>query len=79
MTQTGIDWDALNTEAIDILSKYLQVDTSNPPGRERLACDFLGELLTAEGIDYDLYDAGDARFSPRSVHQGRGQEEMHNS
>ena len=64
MTQPpAIDWEALNDEAVGTLSRYLQVDTSNPPGRERLACDFLGAILTSEGIGFELFDAGDDRVS----------------
>ncbi len=68
----AIDWDALHEEAIDTLSRYIQVDTSNPPGRERAACEFLGDILTREGIAYELYDAGDDRVSLRAVLQGDG-------
>ena len=67
-----VNWDTLFDEAIDTLSRYLQVDTSNPPGNERLACDFLGEILTREGIGYELYDAGDDRVSLRAVLTGDG-------
>ena len=51
-----INWEAIHEEAIDTLSRYIQVDTSNPPGRERAACDFFGEILRREGIDYELFD-----------------------
>ncbi|MGH2585872.1 MAG: M20/M25/M40 family metallo-hydrolase [Dehalococcoidia bacterium] len=69
----SIDWDAIHEEAIDILSRYIQVDTSNPPGRERAACDFLGEILRREGIEYELFDAGgDDRVSLRAVLKGGG-------
>ena len=75
MTQEStVDWDALNEEAVNTLSKYLQVDTSNPPGLERRACEFLGAILTAEGIDYELFDAGDDRVSLRAVLTGNGKE-----
>jgi acetylornithine deacetylase/succinyl-diaminopimelate desuccinylase-like protein len=68
-----IDWDAVHEEAIDLLSRYIQVDTSNPPGRERAACEFLGAVLTAEGVDYQLYDAGgEDRVSLRAVLKGDG-------
>jgi acetylornithine deacetylase/succinyl-diaminopimelate desuccinylase-like protein len=67
-----IDWDAIHEEAIDILSRYIQVDTSNPPGRERAACDFLGEILRREGVEYDLFDAGNDRVSLRAVLTGDG-------
>ena len=66
----AVDWDALHEEAIDILSRYIRVDTSNPPGRERAACDFFGEILRREGIAYELFDAGDARLSLRAVLPG---------
>ena len=68
-----IDWDAVFEEAIDTLSRFIQVDTSNPPGREKAACDFLGDILKREGIDYQLYDAGgDDRLSLRAVLPGDG-------
>jgi len=76
MTQPpAIDWEALNDEAVGTLSRYLQVDTSNPPGRERLACDFLGAILTSEGIGFELFDAGDDRVSLRAVLKGSGKQQ----
>ena len=69
----SVDWEAVHEEAIDTLSRYIQVDTSNPPGRERAACAFFGEILRAEGIPYQLYDAGgDDRVSLRAVLPGSG-------
>lgn len=67
-----VNWDAVHEEAIDTLSHYIRVDTSNPPGRERAACDFLGGILAREGIPYQLYDAGDDRVSLRAVLPGDG-------
>jgi acetylornithine deacetylase/succinyl-diaminopimelate desuccinylase-like protein len=68
----AVNWDALYEEATDILVRYIRVDTSNPPGRERAACDFLGDILRREGIAYQLYDAGDDRVSLRAVLPGTG-------
>jgi acetylornithine deacetylase/succinyl-diaminopimelate desuccinylase-like protein len=67
-----VDWEALHEEAIATLSRYIQIDTSNPPGRERAACEFLGAILTREGIPFDLYDAGNDRVSLRAVLPGDG-------
>jgi acetylornithine deacetylase/succinyl-diaminopimelate desuccinylase-like protein len=68
-----VNWRALHDEAIDILCRFIQVDTSNPPGRERAACEFLGSILKREGIGYQLYDAGgDDRVSLRAVLPGNG-------
>jgi len=68
----AVDWDAVHEEAIDTLARYIRIDTSNPPGRERLACDFLGAILRREGIAYELYDAGNDRVSLRAVLPGDG-------
>lgn len=72
-----IDWDEVTSEATDLLSRYIRIDTSNPPGREEAACRFLAEILRAEGIDaIDLYDASDSehpgRMNLRARLQGDG-------
>ena len=73
MAAPQVDWEAVHEEAIETLSRYIRVDTSNPPGRERAACEFFGEILRREGIDYQLYDAGgDDRVSLRAVLPGNG-------
>src|SRR5690606_11635314 len=41
----AIDWPAVHAEALDILVRYLRIDTSNPPGNEAPAARFLGALL----------------------------------
>ena len=46
----AIDWDALANEATDLLQRFLRVDTSNPPGNEEVACDWLAAVLSADGI-----------------------------
>ena len=46
-----IEWDEVATEAVEILQRYIRVDTSNPPGNEELAADFLAAILATEGID----------------------------
>ncbi len=68
----AVDWDAAFEEALGILQEYLRIDTSNPPGRERLACDFLGKILEREGIPFELFDAGDDRVSLRAELPGDG-------
>jgi len=56
-----IDWDAVTEEATRLLSEFIRIDTSNPPGRELAACEWLAGLLRAEGIDdIAFYDASSA-------------------
>jgi len=62
-TGPAIDWDALTEEATNLLSSYLRIDTTNPPGNEAAACAWLAGLLDAEGIPYQVVEAGDGRAS----------------
>jgi acetylornithine deacetylase/succinyl-diaminopimelate desuccinylase-like protein len=45
-----IDWDKITQEATDLLSKYIQINTTNPPGNEIAAARFLKDKFLAEGI-----------------------------
>ena len=57
-----IDWDAVTEEATQLLSDFIRIDTSNPPGREKAACDWLAEICRREGLDdIAFYDASDGR------------------
>ena len=56
-----IDWPSLHAEALDILVRYIQIDTSNPPGNEAEGARFLGALLTAEGIDCEYFETQPGR------------------
>ena len=47
---SSIDWDAFADEAVDILRQYLAIDTTNPPGNEERAAEFLANLLAKDGI-----------------------------
>ena len=61
MPAPQIDWDAVTDEATELLSQFIRIDTSNPPGRERAACEWLAGLFRADGIDeIAFYDASDA-------------------
>jgi acetylornithine deacetylase/succinyl-diaminopimelate desuccinylase-like protein len=55
------DFEAAAREAVTHLQDYLRVDTSNPPGRERLAAEFLKKIFDAEGIENRIYDLGNER------------------
>ena len=45
-----MDWKALGEETIDLLRRYLTIDTTNPPGNERLAVQYLKQVLDQEGV-----------------------------
>ncbi len=57
----SIDWPAVHREALDIFVRYLQIDTSNPPGNEKPAARYLGSLLEAEGIETEYIETAPGR------------------
>lgn len=57
----NIDWSDLRREAEGAFVRYLQIDSSNPPGRETPAAQFLGELLEKEGIVPEYIEIKDGR------------------
>lgn len=56
-----IDWDAATAEAVALLREYLRIDTSNPPGNEALAVEFLAGILSAEGIAFEVAESAPGR------------------
>ncbi|HXU23511.1 MAG TPA: M20/M25/M40 family metallo-hydrolase [Tepidiformaceae bacterium] len=58
---TTIDWERATSEATTVLREYLRIDTSNPPGNEARAVSFLGDLLAAEGIPFEVAESAPGR------------------
>jgi acetylornithine deacetylase/succinyl-diaminopimelate desuccinylase-like protein len=54
-----MDWNVLALEGQKILSDYLKIDTSNPPGNETKAAVFLKEILDREGIPAQILDTAE--------------------
>ena len=51
----------LETEAVELLQAYLQVDTISPPGNESRAVDFLAKIFEEEGIEFDSAESAPGR------------------
>jgi acetylornithine deacetylase/succinyl-diaminopimelate desuccinylase-like protein len=45
----------LRDETVDLLSRLIQVDTTNPPGNETAAAELLREYLEASGVSCELH------------------------
>ena len=45
---------SLRTEVTELLSRLIQVDTTNPPGNETIAAEYLREYLEAAGLECEL-------------------------
>lgn len=58
-----VDWPAAGAEAVDVLSRYLAVDTVNPPGNEGRGVAFFAELLDREGIPWEAVEHAPGRSS----------------
>jgi acetylornithine deacetylase/succinyl-diaminopimelate desuccinylase-like protein len=57
----GIDWSALGDEAVELLRRYLAIDTTNPPGNETQGARFLAEVLAAADIPSELAESAPGR------------------
>ena len=57
----GIDWDQATNEASRLLQEYLRIDTSNPPGNEARAVEWLSALLGRDGIAFETAESAPGR------------------
>lgn len=55
------DWAALQQEAGALLSQYIQIDTSNPPGNEIAAANFWQDHLSQEGLAAQIFESQPGR------------------
>ncbi|TMM08783.1 MAG: M20/M25/M40 family metallo-hydrolase, partial [Actinobacteria bacterium] len=60
------------SEVSDLLSRLIQVDTTNPPGNEAAAAELLRAYLEANGVDCELYARVPARANLVARIPGRG-------
>ena len=51
-----IDWDRVGEETVRVLSDYLRINTTNPPGNELAAARYLKAILEREGIEVAILD-----------------------
>lgn len=68
------DWNALDKEAIQDLSAYIAVDTTNPPGNEMRAAQWYAKILKAEGISFDIAESAPGRANIAARLKGSGSE-----
>ncbi len=72
--QLGVNWDDVTAEITSVLRDYLRINTSNPPGNEQAAAEFLATHLEAEGYECEYVEAGPGRVSMRTRLNGSGEE-----
>jgi acetylornithine deacetylase/succinyl-diaminopimelate desuccinylase-like protein len=59
-------------EAAALLSRYIQIDTTNPPGNEMRAAQFLKEIFDREGIEARIIESAPGRGSIYARLRGDG-------
>ncbi|MEP6572328.1 MAG: M20/M25/M40 family metallo-hydrolase [Gemmatimonadota bacterium] len=70
------DFDSLQREAVTLLTQYIQINTTNPPGNELATARWLKAVLAKEGIEGQILDTaelgpGRANFYARLTGTGR--------
>ncbi len=51
---TPSKWDTARERAVALMSQYVQIDTTNPPGNEMAAAEWLRDRLAEEGVTTDV-------------------------
>ena len=51
-----LDWKAIEVEATHLLQQLIRLDTTNPPGNEALAAEYVADVLSREGIEAQVLE-----------------------
>ena len=71
---TAPDWHALNAECLRHLQALIRFDTSNPPGNEILAAEYIRGQLEAAGVVSEIVESAPGRANLRAILKGDGSE-----
>lgn len=64
--------DVIKKEVTELLSELIRIDTSNPPGNETAAAEFIRDLLFAQGLKAEIIESAPDRGSLVTRLPGRG-------
>src|SRR5215831_4312008 len=70
--QPSPDFNKAQDEAIKFLGELVKVDTSNPPGNETRAAEYIKGVLAAEGIPAQIYESAPGRGNIVARLKGNG-------
>lgn len=68
----GLDWSAIEDEALRHFKALLRIDTTNPPGNERPAAEYIAKVLAEDGIDSEILESKPGRASVIARLKGNG-------
>ena len=66
------EWNALGTEAAGLLSQYLRINTTNPPGNEIAAARWLAAVLRRDGIESRIFEPAPGKANLYARLEGDG-------
>src|SRR5215471_15453651 len=72
VAQTSPDFTKSGDEALKFLSELVKIDTSNPPGNETRAAEYIKGVLAAEGIPSQIYESAPGRSNLVARLKGNG-------
>jgi acetylornithine deacetylase/succinyl-diaminopimelate desuccinylase-like protein len=72
VTASGPDLDKAGKEAQEMLAEYLRIDTTNPPGNEKLGAEYLANILRKNGIEPQIFDTDKNRACVYARLKGNG-------
>ena len=61
MTAPALDWPAIGRESVEHFKSLLRLDTTNPPGNESIAADYIAAVLRKEGIEHEIREKSPGR------------------
>ena len=73
--QDSPDFVKAREEAVRILQDLIRIDTTNPPGNETKAADYIADVLRREGIDSEIFELEKGRGSLVARLKGNGSKE----
>ena len=70
---SAINWNEIRDEAVQHLQTLIRIDTSNPPGNELAAAEYLAGILAREGLSPRVLRSSSIRGSVVTRLQGSGE------
>lgn len=71
---SAIDWAAVEAEALEHFKALLRIDTTNPPGNERPAAEYIARVFEREGIEHRIVESEPTRASVIGRLRGSGKD-----
>ena len=70
--QAQPDWKAVKTQALGFLKDLIRINTTNPPGGEKAAADYIAGILKKEDIPFTLLESAPGRGNVVARLRGSG-------